>query len=216
MNLKHQLIENMKNLTNKTYKEINMILKDKDFKIKIFGNINISLINRKISFIEEILPRYNNINLFVKQINKKVHSCRTCGYYNDLPINTIMHMAKHKDEDLKPIPFSFYNDKNHNLKSTISEKNIKNKIDFMYNMKLKLVKNIDIKTIKKYPIHEYIDYEVDNNDLKKIGRINKQKEVNVEKIIKDYKDDRKKYFNIFYKNFPDMKQDFDPIPSYYP
>jgi hypothetical protein len=142
MNLKYQLIENFKLLTNKSYTEIKLIIKDRKFKEKIFENININIIKNKLNELKEDFKQYERINSFLESTSKPIHVCPICNYKSDMPIETMLHLSTHKNKDkLEVQRFYIYKDDNQKLKSKFSEKKIDNMNKHFYEMKKKLLKS---------------------------------------------------------------------------
>ena len=195
MNLKYQLIDCLQKLTNKSHKEINLILKDPLFKEKIFEDINIQDINSKINQLNDEIVQYNKIDKYLESIKKELHVCPICNYSNKIPIHSILHLTEHKNEDnLKVQRFYFYKDENQNIKSKYSENIIKDQNVYLYETKKKMLKSDTIKNqtlvTSKIPIQNEINIQKIENKLSK------------EEILKDYKDGVMLYYKNYIKIFP--------------
>ena len=194
MNLKYQLIDCLQKLTNKSYMEINLILKDSLFKEKIFGDYNIQDINFKINQLNDEIVQYNKIDKYLESIKKQLHVCPICNYSNEIPIHTVLHLTQHKNEDnLNIQQFYFYTDENQNIRSKYSENIIKNMNVYLYEKKQKILKSDTIKNytlVTKIPIQNEINIEKIENKLNK------------EKILKDYKDGVMLHYQNHIKIFP--------------
>jgi len=175
MNLKYQLIENFKLLTNKSYHDIKLIIKDRKFKEKIFENINIDVINNKLNQIINDIKQYQRINRFLEKTKKPIHMCPICNFKSDIPIETMLHLSKHKNEDnLEVQRFYTYKDDNQKLRSKYSEKIIENRNKYFYELKKKLLKSDTIEDFtlvtSKIPIKnkiniQRIQYKMDKTEI---------------------------------------------------
>ena len=195
MNLKYQLIDCLKKLTNKSYREINLIIKDSLFKEKIFGDINIQDINSKINQLNNEIVQYNKIDKFLESTKKKLHICPICNYSNEIPIHTVLHLTLHKNEDhLNIQQFYFYTDENQNIKSKYSENIIKDMNIYLYETKKKILKSDTIKNYtlvtSKIPIQNKINIEKIKNKLNK------------EEILEEYKNSIMLHYENHIKIFP--------------
>lgn len=235
--LRYKIIQNLKILTGKSYKEISLILKDNKFKQKLFGNLKIETINQKLNDLSNDMNHYNNIKNFIDENKKITHVCPLCNYSHDMGINIILHLSLHKtNKYTESISFIFYNLDN-NLYSTFSSKKIVKLEDFKYNMKMRLLND---KNITKDILYEDINkgsfedmrqpislnkiiQKVDNmkriEDFEK-SMVDKNKEyknfnINVKKIVKNQVENMKKNLgnnvtkNIRIINFNIFKNIFD-------
>lgn len=167
--LRYKIIDNLHRLTNKSYKEINMILKDNKFKEKLFGNLQIQSVNQKLSEVSDKLNEYKKINDYMKSVKKSVYVCPICNYMHEMAITTILHMTLHKEKNTNPEVFNFNN------KSKPID--LKNPIEFnFYNYNGEKYSTYSINPIKS--IGDYI-YEIkgnmnniDKNSLLNIIRFN--------------------------------------------
>jgi len=143
--LLYKVVNNLKKLTNKSHYEVSIIIKDNKFKQKIFGNLNIDIVNQKINEINEKLNHYNVINTFIKRSKELIYVCPLCNYNNTRHIASLLHMSEHENDMIykDPIEFNifFYNN---NKYSSFSNKIIDNQDDFIYNMKVMMLNDNDI------------------------------------------------------------------------
>jgi len=170
MNLKYQLIESFKALTKKSYRDIKLIIKDNKFKEKIFGNISIEVINNKLNQLKKDIQQYQKIDKFLEETKTPIHVCPICHYESDKPIETLLHLSKHKNEDnLEMQRFYTYEDDNKKLRFKYSEKIIENRNKYFYEFKKKLLKSNTIENFTlvtlPIPINEInvqqIKYKID-------------------------------------------------------
>jgi len=206
MNLKYQLVENFKLLTNKSYHEIKLIISDHKFKEKIFENININVINNKLNELKEDIKQYEKINLYLEKIKKAIHVCPICHYKSDMPIETLLHLSKHKNEDkLEVQRFYTYKDDNQKLRSKFSEKSIGNINKHFYEMKKRILKSDTIEDFtlvtSVFPIKneiniERIEYKIDKGDT-----------------LQEYKENLLLNYKNHIKVFPDGEKIIDIIES---
>lgn len=206
MNLKYQLIENFKLLTKKSYTEINLIIKDRKFKEKIFENINIDVINNKLNELKEDNKQYEKINSYLEKTKTPIHVCPICNFKSDMPIETLLHLSIHKNEDkLEVQRFYTYKDNNQKLKSKFSEKNIDNMNKHFYEMKKKLLKSETIE-----------DFTLVTSVIPIKNRINIQRiqyKINKEQSLLEYKENILSNYKNHIKIFPNGEKIIDIIES---
>lgn len=142
--LRYKVIENLHKLTNKSYKEINLILKDKKFKEKLFGNLKLESVTERLNILSHSVNEYNQINHFITENKKIIHVCPLCNYKHQMPIKIILHLSLHNNKKYDDsVEFSFYHfDGNHY--STYSINKIDNPEDFIYNTKMNIFNDKDI------------------------------------------------------------------------
>ena len=198
MNLKYQLIDSLQRLTNKSYMEINLILKDSLFKEKIFGDYDIQDINFKINQLNDEIVQYNKINKYLESIKKQLHVCPICNYSNEIPIHCVLHLTQHKNEDnLNIQQFYFYTDENQNIRSKYSENIIKDQNVYLYETKKKMLKSDTIQNhtlvTSKIPIQNEINIKKIQNKLSK------------EEILTDYKNSVMIHYQNHIKIYPSVR-----------
>lgn len=142
--LRYKIVENLKELTKKSYNDINIILKDNKYKQKLFGNLQISDIDNKMKILSEELKEYNKINNYLDDNNKYTYVCPLCNFSQDKFINVLLHMSLHNttkySEPLRTI-FYKYDGKKY---SSFSINEINSENDFLYNIKRNIYKDDDI------------------------------------------------------------------------
>ena len=213
MNLKYQLIESLIALTGKSYAEIILVIKDKKFKEKIFASVNLVDIVNKINQLNQENKQYIKIEQFLTQIEKVHNVCPLCNFSSDLPIDVLLHLSLHKNEDnFKPIRFHLYND-NNKLMSRFSE-NVVTKInDMFYHIKKQMLKSDKIKNnilesstnIPKISNNTNIGFL--QNLLPSV--------VDREEQIEIYKDNLMSYYKSFFVTYPELKENFVEIIDRY-
>lgn len=137
--LRYKIIDNLHKLTNKSYKEINMILKDNKFKEKLFGNLKIGSINEKLKILSTRINEYNEIKNYLDEYKKIEHVCPLCNFKHDMEITVMLHLSLHKNKKyINSIKFRFYrlNDKTY---SSYSAKEITNLTNYLYDIKMILL-----------------------------------------------------------------------------
>ena len=206
MNLKYQLIENFRLLTKKSYTEINLIIKDRNFKEKIFENINIDVINNKLNELKEDIKQYEKINLYLEQIKKAIHVCPICNYKSDMPIDTLLHLSIHQNKDnLEVQRFYIYKDNNKRIRSKYSEKIIKHIDTHFHEIKMRILKSDEIKDFilvtSAIPIKNKIN----------IRQI--QYKINKEHALIEYKKNMLSNYKNHIKIFPNGEKIIDVIES---
>lgn len=192
--LRYKIIQNLKTLTNKSYKEIGLILKDNKYKQKLFGNLKIETINEKLNKLSNDINQYNTIKKYIDENKKITHVCPLCNFSNDMEINVILHLSLHKtNKYTKSINFVFYK-LDGDLYSTFSSKKVTKLGDYKYDMKMKLLNDKEIKN--------EISYEEINNESFE----NMRTPLSLNKII--HKVDNMKLINDFQKSMIDNKKDY--------
>jgi len=199
MNLKYQFIESFKKLTKKSHSEILLILKDKNFKEKIFGNIDIKIINNKLEQMEKEMKQYENIDRFLEDTKTPIHVCPICNFKSKIPIETLLHLTEHENEDkLKIQIFYMYKDDNKRKRSKYTENIIKDENTYIYETKKRLLKSNStenyILSSTKIPINHSLN----------VSQI--EYKVNKEEKLKDFKENLLGYYNDYIKFFPSLKE----------
>jgi hypothetical protein len=207
MNLKYQLIEAFKKLTGKSYDQIHLIMKDSNFKEKIFGDIDIKVIDNKLNQIHKDLEKYEHINQFLIDTKTPIYVCPICNFNSEIPIQALLHLAEHENQDkLDNQTFYMYKDNNKQLRSKYSENIFQNQNTHFYEMKKKL--------LKSNTIEDYILYT--KNPIRQMRQINVQqikRKVDKEAIFEQYRDNLLKYHSDAIKFFPSSKKIIDIIET---
>jgi hypothetical protein len=204
MNLKYQLIENLRKLTNKSHSEIQLVIKDKKFKEKIFGNINIKDITGKLKQLTEEIKQYNKIDHFLDEIQKDIHVCPFCNFQSNLPIDTLLHLSLHKNkENFQPIRLNTYNDSNKNLKSKHSEHIITSITDTFYSIKKQIFKSDEIVnyTLQSAKVPKFDDV-ITGKYIKKELYV-----VDIKEKVLEFKNSLMIYYKTSFATYPQLKED---------
>jgi len=208
VNLKYKLVENLKKLTNKSHAEIELVIKDKKFKEKIFGNVNIVDINNKLNQLNEELKQYNIIYKFLDEINKNNYVCPFCNYKSDLPVDTILHLSLHDNkENFKTQVFNLYIDTNKNLRSKFSEEIVTDINKTFYKIKKQIM---DSDEIKNYTLKSSIP-KFDNIMSSQILSKILPPKINISKKIEEFRNTLNIHYRLFFTSYPDLKKDFIEI-----
>lgn len=192
--LRYKIIDNLHRLTQKSYKEINLILKDNKFKEKLFGNLKIETVNEKLTVLSEKMNHYKQIDTYLRESKKLTYVCPVCNYSHDMPITVMLHMSLHKIKEVNPIPFAFFNHNGEQF-SHYSVKSIKTLGDYTYEMK-KNMNNANKKMVN----------EIIKEDINKSSFEDMRQPLSLNKII--FKIDNEKNINGFEKSITEKFNDF--------
>ena len=171
--LLYKTIENLRKLTNKSYKEINIIISDYKFKEKLFGNLQINTLNEKLQKLSIDINKYNQINNYLESTKKIIFNCPLCNYRNDRPINVILHLSIHNTKIMEPFVYYTYTHENKKYISTTIEPKDNNIGNYIYNLKQKIFPNEKIyDTVFQENLTEKLPTTLESsNDDKQIQKI---------------------------------------------
>lgn len=200
--VKYKMIDNLHKLTKKSYKEINMIVKDKKFKEKLFGNLKIETIQQKLVELSEKINDYKQIESYINQTKKIIYVCPVCNYNHDMPITVMLHMSLHKEfKGVTPISFSFFNN-NGKKYSQYSVNPVEKMGDYLFEMKKNMNEGVDKNILVNSILTEYIDKDSFKQFQNPISLNKIIHQVDSKKVIEDFKN------NTLNKFFFNNKKDF--------
>lgn len=91
--LKGKVARALMNFTGMKYKQVMVIMSDKNFRKKMFKNANIEDIRNKMTSLKEMSLEYKQIEKFISHYNNKIHACPYCSFVSIVPITTALHIV---------------------------------------------------------------------------------------------------------------------------
>lgn len=91
--LKAKVVRAIMNFTGMKYKQVKIIMSDKNFRNKMFKNANVEDIRHKLTSTNDLLIEYKQITSFLQQYDNKIHVCPYCGFSSYVPIAAALHIA---------------------------------------------------------------------------------------------------------------------------
>ena len=215
--LNGKLIKNLMDFMNIKYTEARKITEDKQFKQKMFYNVDVEQLKISYDNLNKESIELIKVENFINNHKRTIYVCPVCNFSNTMAVTTNLHLSlAHPTAAKQTKPISMYGIVSEN--SGYSTLNIPEKYstpdELIYNFKKNYVQNKNIELINKVVIEE--SDRIQNNEkmfqrVKRVFEDNKMDNIKANATVDTYVADFKKKYNWLIKEKVFTSAEFNKI-----